>query len=223
MLVTSVISEHSKSVHEREKIKMETWRILQNDYVAVWLLLAFLSSIPSRSTVLVQSDCLSLRHSVLKQTLNTCLHALLNICANPHLSHWHVDDGLARRSLCFAKLRALFLLTMKLILRETSQCLVFSVFNSCRSSCSLVLVQRKAGRPDWQVVVGWSLGQASLGMGGICLREINFKAIRHMKFFWLTPKIFCIYGYVILQTGRLFILMKLGLEFDLENVLFLQL
>lgn len=116
----------------------------------------------------------------------------LNICANPHLSHWHVDDGLARRSLCFAKLRALFLVAMKLILRETSQCLVFSVFNSCRSSCSLVLVQRKAGRPDWQVVVGWSLGQASLGMGGICLREINFKAIWHMKFFWLTPKIFCI-------------------------------
>lgn len=147
----------------------------------------------------------------------------LNICANPHLSHWHIDDGLARRSLCFAKLRALFLVAMKLILRETSQCLVFSVFNSCRSSCSLVLVQRKAGRPDWQVVVGRSLGQASLGMGGICLREINFKAIWHMKFFWLTPKIFCIYGYVILQTGRLFILMKLGLEFDLENVLFLQL
>lgn len=63
---------------------METWRILQNDYAAAWLLLAFLPSIPSRSTVLMQSDCLSLCHTVLKQTLNSCLHVLFkHLCESP--------------------------------------------------------------------------------------------------------------------------------------------
>lgn len=85
-----------------------------------------------------------------------------NICASPHLSiDRYIDNGLARRSLCFSKLRALFLLVMELILRETSQCLAFRIFNICRSSCFLVLAQRNSGedrgRKTWSTSSGRSV------------------------------------------------------------------
>lgn len=86
-------------------------------------------------------------------------------------------QNINHRHSCFSEHGVLWLLVVDLIIRKTGQrqSSLSAEVLACWSWCKQNLEKMGTGRIDWQVMVDWSQDQASLKLGGLCLKEINFK------------------------------------------------